>query len=40
MAEVNYLKQVVANGAAGLAVAQMTLNAHLLAELQRSINVF
>jgi hypothetical protein len=40
LAEVNYLEQVVADRATGLAVAEMTLDVDLFAELKRSVDVF
>jgi len=40
LAEVNYLKQIIADSPARLAVAEMALDVGLLAELKRSIDVF
>jgi hypothetical protein len=39
MAEVNNLKQVVSHRSARFAVAKMTLDIHLLAELKRTIDI-
>ena len=39
MAEVNYLEQVVANCAARLAIGEMPFDLHLLAQLERPVDV-
>jgi hypothetical protein len=40
LAEVNYLEQVVTDSPARLTVAEMTLDVDLLAELERSVDIF
>jgi hypothetical protein len=39
MAEMNYLKQVVAHSAARLAVGQMPLDFYLLAQFKQPVNI-
>jgi hypothetical protein len=39
MAEVNDLQQIVAHGPARFAVGEVSFDAHLLAKLQRAVNI-